>query len=67
MKWRTESFEARRARLAQWRPWFAWHPVHAASGDGTVMVWLEVVERRAMAWSWDGYGGVVYEHRVPTR
>ena len=34
---------AKLAALAEWRPWFAWHPVQVEGGD---VVWWEEVERR---------------------
>jgi hypothetical protein len=36
--------EAKIARLGEWRPWFAWHPVYDQdTGD---LVWWEPMQRR---------------------
>lgn len=49
--------DARIKALAQWRPWFAWHPVQTIDGR---WAWLRTVERRGQyvwadypVWVWD--------------
>lgn len=45
--------------IEAWEPWYAWCPVKAESidEDGSVLVWLEVVERKPIImydgmWYW---------------
>ncbi len=52
----------RAEQLAQWHRWFAWFPVRTDSG---VCCWLEIVERKCVAWPSD-YGcfwHVFVEHK----
>lgn len=49
------------ARDGNWHRWFAWRPVAV----GSVMVWLQFVERRSTSLSLSDYGGMVYEYRMP--
>ncbi len=44
------SAAARARKLAEWHPWFAWHPVRLADFDCR---WLETIERRGQY-----YGGI---------
>jgi hypothetical protein len=51
---RRESWKQKLDRLAEWRQWFAWHPV---VGCGFI-AWLEWVERRGepayeFGWDWE--------------
>lgn len=50
MKLNWEDTKTREARLWNWHPWFAWHPVRIGPTD---VRWLETVERRGQ-WEWQG-------------
>jgi hypothetical protein len=46
-----ETLAERDARLGEWHPWFAWHPVKIADHDCR---WLETVMRKGtVRHSWD--------------
>jgi hypothetical protein len=56
MRWRSESWGTKLARLEQWHRWFAWHPVRI----GEELLWLESVERLGKShggyypfWTWE--------------
>jgi len=53
MNWKSETREEYKARLSQYREWFAWYPVLA---EGR-FYWLETVLRRYAFYysSFDGY------------
>lgn len=42
MKWHSENFTTKNARLAMWHKWFAWHPVYIDQAEK--WVWLETIE-----------------------
>lgn len=42
MRWKSETFDEKRARLATWRPCFAWRPIKVDDE----WVWLEWIFKR---------------------
>lgn len=47
MRWKTETYDERKTRLATWRRWFAWRPVMIDNER----VWFEWVYRRTLIYS----------------
>lgn len=46
-----ETYEEWEARLSDWHPWFAWHPVRLGSHDCR---WLETVMRKGTIYGCPG-------------
>jgi hypothetical protein len=46
MQFEFESYNEKCERLAQWKNWFAWHPVFLFNTEKPTLVWLEKIQRR---------------------